>query len=315
MKTSYTLSLLALLFISQLKAQDTIFFENFNDWNYQEIDSIFENYDEDHIEDYNGLSGGWFVGNFGNGGIDSTEVVALSSSWLTGYQPGNRNHLRLPGYHLWDTSATLSWRSAPALGNLYRDGYSVLVSTDPDFFYYVESSGCDTLMHFAQNINDDESQNSLGLMHSSFDTLAPINLTGITQYPGKLMDWEVSLADYAGQTIYISFLHNSDDDNLIAIDDILLFGNGSPLAIEDDKKNYTPSLYPNPASGILNIDLTGDMEVESINIYNAVGQLVQVESSVSTDLIKIDISQMVKGLYYISLITKQGVYSNQFIKQ
>ena len=57
----------------------------------------------------------------------------------------------MPGIYIGDTNATLSWRSSPALGNLYMDGYSVLISEDPDFFYYVPNSGCDTLIHFAQN--------------------------------------------------------------------------------------------------------------------------------------------------------------------
>ena len=116
------------------QSTDTIFFENFNNWEYKSIDSIFINYDEDYIADYNGMPGDWFVGNLGNNGVDSLEVCALSSSWLVNFNPGNRNHLRLPGIYLNDTSATLSWRSAPALGNLYMDGFTVLISNDPNLY-------------------------------------------------------------------------------------------------------------------------------------------------------------------------------------
>ena len=272
--SAFTLILFSNVVLSQ--STDTIFFENFNNWDYKSIDSIFINYDEDFISDYNGLPGDWFVGNLGNGGEDSLEVCALSSSWLVNFNPGNRNHLRLPGIYLNDASATLSWRSAPALGNLYMDGFSVLISNDPDFYYYVSGSGCDTLMHFAQNINSDENQFTSGILHSSFDSLSPLNLTGVLQYPGKLTSKSVSLSAYAGQTVYISFLHNSDDDNYIAIDDILVKGNGSLNALdlkEETSESFT--VYPNPLNknGVLNID-AGSSTIDKMILYNSIGEIV-----------------------------------------
>jgi hypothetical protein len=296
-------------------AQDTIFFEDFNTWDYVEIDSIFINYDEDGISDFNGLAQGWFVGNFGNGGADSIESVALSSSWLSGFQPGNRNHLRLPGFQLNDASGVLSWRSAPALGNLYMDGYSVLVSTiDPDFYLAVGPTNCDTLMHFAQNLNDDETQFSTGLHHTNFDTLAPLNISSATQYPGKLVQWQVSLAAYAGQTVYISFLHNSDDDNFIAIDDILLFGAGGPTTLNESAETKA-RLYPNPVQDLLNIELSNQESFNLIEIYNSMGQLMMVENGNSMYSKQIDVSQLSTGIHLINIYGDQGKTSTQFIKQ
>ena len=43
---------------------------------------------------------------------------------------------------------------------------------------------------------------------------------------GVLRPNEVSLADYAGKTIFIAFVHDSDDDNILFIDDIMVTGNG-----------------------------------------------------------------------------------------
>jgi len=296
-------------------AQDTIFFEDFNTWDYVEIDSIFINYDEDGIADFNGLSQGWFVGNFGNGGADSTESVALSSSWLSGFQPGNRNHLRLPGFQLNDASGILRWRSAPALGNLYMDGYTVLVSTvDPDFYLAVGPTNCDTLMHFAQNLNDDETQFSNGLHHGNFDTLAPLNISTATQYPGKLVEWQVSLAAYAGQTVYISFLHNSDDDNFIAIDDILLFGSGGPTELLESEIT-SAQLYPNPVQDVLNIKLSNQQAFDFIEIYNSMGQLVMTENESGVTSKQIDVSAFSTGIYIINILSERGRTSTQFIKE
>ena len=108
-----------LLMVAEVNATDTLFYENFDTWDYIEIeDSIFTDYDEDGMTAANGLPGGWFVANLANGGADTTEVVAISASWLEGYYPVNRNWLMLPAVHLGSGSAHLSWRSAPALGNL-----------------------------------------------------------------------------------------------------------------------------------------------------------------------------------------------------
>ena len=129
-----------LLLIIQAKATDTLFYENFDSWNFVEIeDSIFTDYDEDGLTAANGLPGGWFVANLANGGADTTEIVVLSASWLEGFLHGNRNWLMLPAIHLGQGSASLSWRSAPALGNLYLDGYTVLASTNPYFYYDIKS--------------------------------------------------------------------------------------------------------------------------------------------------------------------------------
>ena len=314
--SSFILMLFSNVVLSQ--STDTIFFENFNNWEYKSIDSIFINYDEDYTADYNGMPGDWFVGNLGNNGADSLEVCALSSSWLVNFNPGNRNHLRLPGIYLNDTSAKLSWRSTPALGNLYMDGFTVLISNNPDFYYSVSSIACDTLMHFAQNINNDENQFSYGLMHNSFDSISPLNLTGVLQYPGKLTPHSVSLSAYAGQTVYISFLHNSDDDNYIAIDDILVNGNGSLNmldVIEESAESFI--VYPNPATDLVNLDLSSLDDVESIDLYNSIGMLLAKfnPSSNSKHLLSVNLTSFNSGIYFIKVNNKQGSIVKKLIKE
>ncbi|NRA11426.1 MAG: T9SS type A sorting domain-containing protein [Crocinitomicaceae bacterium] len=313
MNFSYFFFALFTCTVSFSQAQDTLFFEDFNYWPPQEIDSIFYNYDEDGIGDFNGLSQKWFVNNFNNGGSDSTEMVALSSSWLTGYQPGNRNHLRLPGVYLAATDGVLTWESAPALGNLYLDGYTVLISNNPNMMDDIVFYNCDTLMHFAQNTDDDETQFSLGVIHDSFDSLAPVNIASVTQYPGKLKQWSVSLAAYAGQMIYIDFLHNSDDDNLIALDDILITGTTSGVGIQEHE-NVEAVIYPNPVNSQLTISLNGEI-IQSVSIFDVTGKRLLHFSEVSSGTMKLNTDSLLKGTYLVTGTTKQGVFTNRFVKQ
>ncbi len=307
------------LFFSSKAQQDTLFYENFNSWPFQEMDSIFLTYDEDNMADYNGLPGNWFVANFANSGADSLEVVAMSSSWLSNFANGNRNHMQLPGLYIADTNAVLSWRSAPALGALYMDGYTVIASTDSLCLYYV-GGGCpyDTLLHFAQNINNNETQFSSGIQHQTFDLNVAINITTSTQYPGLLTPSQVSLRDYAGQRIFINFLHNSDDDNYIAIDDILIKGTKVITDIEEvgSTSEETFKLYPNPSNKEINLDLsTLKSSVQNIRIYSSLGQ--EVLSVISNNYNKtetIDISTLNKGIYFVNILTDNGLLSSQFVK-
>lgn len=315
----FVLSLMIVLNLG-MKAQDTLFYEGFNDWPVymSNIYSIFMNYDEDMIPDANDFPGGWTVGNFGNGGSDKTEIVAMSSSWLQGFAEGNRNFLRLPGIFISGSTTTLSWRSAPALGNLYMDGYTVAVSTDSAFYKNFTAADTDTLMHFAQNTNNNENSFSPGIMHTSFDTAAPVSPAGITQYPGKLMKWEVDLSQYAGKTIYLVFLHNSDDDNFLALDDILVHGSaplmGIPGGRGGESKN-TLSVFPNPGEHIIEFSSDEGIGENTLAfIYNSAGQFIMTKV-LDSQKTRLDISGFAPGVYYVTLLSGPKQQATSFIRK
>ena len=63
-------------------------------------------------------------------------------------------------------------------------------------------------------------------------------------------------------------------------------------------------IYPNPANDFVNIDLTGPFyEKNEITIYNVIGQPVKTLKSVESPKVQIDISDLVHGLYYITVKT------------
>jgi len=308
-------------------ALDTLFYENFESWDFIEIeDSIFTDYDEDGLNAANGLPGGWFVANLANGGADTTEVVAISSSWLDGFLPGNRNWLILPAIQLGDSSANLSWRSSPALGDLYLDGYTVLVSTNQYFYYDIGLA--DTLMHFAQNINENENDFSKGIIHANFDYTAPLNTSIYTQYPGLLSPWSVDLSAYNNQTIYIGFLHNSDDDNFIALDDILVTGKQgvadttsgggpAPVGIEASLPANTIHIFPTIVDDVLHISTPKNyLGLKKINVFDVAGKLLKMYISSENQLeYEIDLSDLEAGIYLIRLEGDKGLTTKKIIKK
>ena len=74
------------------------------------------------------------------------------------------------------------------------------------------------------------------------------------------------------------------------------------------------AISPNPAKEVLNINFKQSIEVHSMNIYNVLGQLVQVIPN-AKDLKTIDVSGLKTGTYFIKVITDKGASSSTFIKE
>jgi hypothetical protein len=74
------------------------------------------------------------------------------------------------------------------------------------------------------------------------------------------------------------------------------------------------SLYPNPTSDILNIDLKKEIAVSSINIYNTLGQLVLVIPN-AQEVKTVDVSGLTTGNYFVKLNTDIGTATAKFIKK
>jgi len=73
------------------------------------------------------------------------------------------------------------------------------------------------------------------------------------------------------------------------------------------------SVYPNPASNILTIELSIP-DIAEYKIYDITGQLIH-QSTIKTPTTTIDITSLAVGIYVIQLQTQQGVVSKKFVKQ
>src|SRR5690554_3728844 len=72
------------------------------------------------------------------------------------------------------------------------------------------------------------------------------------------------------------------------------------------KVNFT--IYPNPATDALNIELQDDATLENVTIYNNVGQKIK-----SVKQNTVDVSTLAKGLYFVEVTTNQGKASKKVI--
>jgi len=86
----------------------------------------------------------------------------------------------------------------------------------------------------------------------------------------------------------------------------------NPLATADFDFNSAFSLSPVPTRNVLTITYKQTVVISSINIYNTLGQVVQVITNPNET---IDVSGLKTGSYFIKIISDKGTASSKFIKQ
>jgi plastocyanin len=91
----------------------------------------------------------------------------------------------------------------------------------------------------------------------------------------------------------------------------------SSTSINIDNKPFTPNIYPNPASDVINADLKNFNGDVRINIYDITGKLVlnnELKVSDQISLQQIDISKLNAGKYLIQFISNQRTSTLSFVK-
>ncbi len=72
------------------------------------------------------------------------------------------------------------------------------------------------------------------------------------------------------------------------------------------------TLYPNPAKDVLNIQTKQDLEVNSIEIYNQLGQIVMATTNVINS---VDVANLASGTYFVKVNTEKGSANAKFVKE
>ena len=70
------------------------------------------------------------------------------------------------------------------------------------------------------------------------------------------------------------------------------------------------NIFPNPTSDFINIK--SDEKIKSVKLYNASGSLIKTENN---EFSRINISNLPKGNYLISIETDSGIETKKIIKE
>ena len=258
-----------------------------------------------------------------------------------------------------DGMIELSWKSGVRQGPRYMDGYSVGIVTDVEdpegsfvnlwtaAQFVADDNGWHPALYGADydftgcpvpgDPVDDQDFTTIcyfptvgngldgtGYVHAAEWTLPEYlgyendDITSTT-YVCLLEPHALSLNDYAGETIRVCILHDSDDDNFIVIDDIMVEVL-DPDGVEDVDFSEVVGMYPNPAQEELNFNFTNMVTDNAIiNIVDAKGAMVYsnvVSDSALRNVFTLDISAYATGFYGVSItIDNQTTVSESFIKQ
>ena len=116
-----------------------------------------------------------------------------------------------------------------------------------------------------------------------------------------------NLDAYAGQQVYIAIQCLSDDQFALQIDDFKV--TATTLATTEVSKSKL-SVYPNPASDVLNIKSSG--KVDAVQIYDITGKVVK-DAKLKDG--SINVSELQKGSYILKTTVNGEVTSQKFIKK
>lgn len=118
-----------------------------------------------------------------------------------------------------------------------------------------------------------------------------------------------SLPPLEGEWVFYQLSFNSDDETCgISADSIVV--NFCPLGISE--KTINLNLYPNPTTGTVRIEMTGENSDATITVVDLTGRLVYSEKIVITSSFKKDIQlDAENGQYIISIIDESAVITRR----
>ena len=80
-----------------------------------------------------------------------------------------------------------------------------------------------------------------------------------------------------------------------------------PASVNEIVNQANFNVYPNPNNGIFNISISNSVENQTIEIKNIIGQIVYSETASNSSINTIDLSDLDKGVYTVSLVSESGI--------
>jgi Secretion system C-terminal sorting domain/Cleaved Adhesin Domain len=299
-------------------------------------DMTWVNYDEDGLnQTCDTITQGWY-GRFESTFPDQSENYCFTScSFLEDDYSifpcllKNRNWLIMPPITITGNNARLDWKSASYYGPYWVDGYKVLVSTTSN----LKESFTDTLFKASEMIkplstfgllSTERYQYSEGYLQADAYTLDPYydleqDVDGYNFWHGNLEPHSAGLSDYTGQTIYIAFLHDSQCDFQLQIDDIVVVDNIFDATIEKSQIAQL-ALLPNPTNDFVNFDVVFRIPTKfEVTLTDIHGNILHkfIENTLNNDSkksIPIDLSTYPTGTYFCNMTTEKEHISKKIVK-
>jgi len=241
------------------------------------------------------------------------------------------------GYITWDTVATsgIAWSGYSAAVNIYdysprdsqKDGMITQLLSMPssgplqvifDVAYQLRASSSvaqDTLRVLAST---DCGATFDQLLYEKWgDELSTTDTTQLDFLPEWEWDWRrdtVDLTSFAGNEVLLQFQTTNRKGNNIFVDNIKVYaGSLEPMSINETELDLT--VYPNPASEMVNIVLSVPSHKANLQIYDAFGRAVNVPFSFVANRISINTGNLSSGVYVAVVQSDYRVGTVRFVIQ
>lgn len=125
-------------------------------------------------------------------------------------------------------------------------------------------------------------------------------------------EFTYSLDTYSGQQVYIAIQCVSDDAFVFMVDD---FSVTSATTSVNSALAGSFSVYPNPATDVLNISNSINAEINAITITDLNGRTVkQITANGSVDS-QINISDLNAGVYFVNINSNEGSLTKKIVQK
>lgn len=91
---------------------------------------------------------------------------------------------------------------------------------------------------------------------------------------------------------------------------IISANSGATLGNQDFDLKSAITLYPNPSSDMVHIQMPSTVSLEKVTVYNNLGQKVMENNSLD-----FSVSPLAPGIHYIDIQTAEGIFHKKFIKK
>lgn len=122
---------------------------------------------------------------------------------------------------------------------------------------------------------------------------------------------EIDLSPFVGQTIYLAWINNFLQGNILNIDDIVVT-KGALATTSFETTSF--ALAPNPTKNRISISSSNKAMLTNLVFTDANGRIVKTLTSQNSTQIVVDITDLELGVYFVKLDSNEGETIKKIIK-
>jgi len=123
--------------------------------------------------------------------------------------------------------------------------------------------------------------------------------------------YSINLNNYTGKSnVLVAFESFNSFGNPLYIDDVTI---SQFVGIEKKPENDSFTIYPNPATGHLTIEMNGDHAFSGLVILNQLGQTVYMQQNLKDNVINLSTEGWTKGVYFVRLEGNTGTKTRKVV--